>query len=367
MDCGAAWSQRAGIGRAVRGLAQHLPGARGDDEIVLFSFADERALARNRPREPHERIVPFPPGRWVRRAWRSLDAPPFEWLAGSADLYHFTNFTRPPLGRGRSVVTIYDVSFLRFPETVEPRNLAYLRSRVRLAAQRADAFLTISASAATAIADGLRVPSDRIFTAAPGVDPVFAPPGSARVARLREELGLVRPYLLFVGTVEPRKNIPFLLDLFDALDGFDGDLVLAGALGWKHVPILARARAARRAAAIRFVGGLEDEALAALYGGAEAFLFPSLDEGFGLPPLEAMACGTPVVSSAAGALPEVLGVAARIVADLDVGAWTHAVRALLGDSAERARRVDLGRAQSGAYTWAAAAARTWSVYRALVR
>ena len=364
VDCQAAWTQGAGVGRAVRGLARHLPAARGADEVVLFSFADERAQDPG-PRGPDERVAGFPPGRWTRRAWRVLDAPPFDWLAGPADVYHFPNFVRPPLVRGSSVVTIYDVAFLRCPDTLEPRNLAHLRARVPAAARRADALIAISASAARSLAEGLGIPPERIFTVPPGVDPAFAPPPRARVDRLRKELGLVRPYVLFVGTVEPRKNLPFLFDVFDALDGFDGELVVAGALGWKHAPVLERARSARRASAIRFLGRLEDDALGALYGGAEVFLFPSLDEGFGLPPLEAMACGAPVVAAAAGALPEVLGEAASVLPTSDPSAWGHAVRTLLDDSAERQRRVEAGRARSAEYTWERSAERTWAVYRAL--
>jgi glycosyltransferase involved in cell wall biosynthesis len=365
VDCQPAWSQRAGIGRAVRGLAEHLPAARDGDELVLFSFGDERGLADPRARGLHERVVPFPPGRLVRRLWRSADVPPYDWFAGPADVYHFTNYACPPLSRGRSVVTVYDTSFLRFPETVEPRNLAFVRSQVRRTARRADVVLATSDFAAAAISSGLGVEPDRIRAIPPGLDAMFATPAADGIEALRFRFGLARPYLLSVGTVEPRKNLAFLADVFDAATWFDGDLVLAGALGWKYEPILDRLQAARRSSAIRLLQGVGDDALPALYAGAEAFLFPSIDEGFGFPPLEAMACGTPVVASAGGALPEVLGEAARIVQGFDVDAWSDATRSVVEDAAERARRVALGHTRTALYSWETAARRTWAVYRAL--
>lgn len=333
------------------------------DELTLLTFEFGPGLAPLPNPDARERVVRWLPERALRRAWKHLRWPPFDWFAGPAHVYHFTNFVLPPLSRGRSVVTIYDVSFLRNAESIEPKNLEFLKAEVPRAAKGADAILTISEFVAGEIAASLGVGPERLFAVHPGLNHGLIRPEAARIAAMRAALGLARPYLLFVGTLEPRKNLPFLIDLFDALDWFEGDLVIAGALGWKHGPILAKMKSARRARDIHYVRYIEDDALAALYAGAELFLFPSFYEGFGFPPLEAMACGTSVVSSAGGSLPEVLGDASVIVPDFDIDAWSNAARILLHDSEERSRRIHRGLARASCYTWEIAAEKTWNVYR----
>jgi glycosyltransferase involved in cell wall biosynthesis len=168
-----------------------------------------------------------------------------------------------------------------------------------------------------------------------------------------------------VGTLEPRKNIPFLVEIFERLTEFDGLLVLAGMPGWKTDPILARIRSSPRASAIRTLRFVDDTLLQALYADAELFIFPSFYEGFGLTPLEAMQAGTPVVASAGGSLPEVLGDAALFPGAFDAERWAAAVRDALTDSALRDRLKRAGRARAALYTWDATAQRTWEVYRSL--
>jgi alpha-1,3-rhamnosyl/mannosyltransferase len=264
-------------------------------------------------------------------------------------------------------VHIYDTSFLQFPQFTEERNLRFLKARIRDTAARADAVFTVSRTSAGEIHRLLNVPTDRIFCVYPGIDAAFRRPPEHDIAAFRRKNGLDRPYLLTVGTIEPRKNLEFLVDVFDRLNRFDGDLVLAGGLGWKYEPILERISKSPRAARIRRFGHIPDGDLPALYAGAELFVLPSLYEGFGLPPVEAMACGVPVVASSGGALPEILGASARIVGSFSVDDWTQAIDSLLADTSARGKLSEGGPRHASGFSWSATAAQTAEVYRKVLR
>jgi glycosyltransferase involved in cell wall biosynthesis len=261
------------------------------------------------------------------------------------------------------VVTVHDVSFLRYPAMAEAKNLTYLKARIADTVRRADAIITVSRFSAGEIIELLRADPAKVFPIPLGAADHVRPPDPEAVARLRRERGLTRPYLLTVGTLEPRKNTAFLASIFEAMTAFDGDLVIAGMRGWKYKPILERLRASPRAGAIRYLEYVGDNELAALYAGAELFLFPSLYEGFGFPPLEAMLCGVPVLASTAGALPEVLGDGARLIAEFDAERWAGEALHLLADSVARRKMIEKGRAWAQRYTWRETARQTWAIYR----
>ena len=356
VDIQAAVAQRAGVGRYAKKLVEHLgPLAGPEDELRLFHFDFKR---RGRPFPVDGatwRACGWLPGRWVQQSWKRFGLPAFDRFAGPADLYHFPNFVLPPLRPGRrSVVTIHDLSFLRVPETMEPRNLAFQEAKLRETVRRADAIITDAAAIADEVAELLDTPRARVHPIHLGIDIEAPAPGT--VAALRRRLDLPRPYLLHVGTLEPRKNHQFLFDVFESLADFDGDLALAGMEGWKCDGILARVAANPRIRHLRYV---PDADLPALYAGAEALVYPSRYEGFGFPPLEALACGTPVVSSPEGSLAEVLGPAARLVPAFDRDAWVDAVRGVLHSPPDPAR----GLAWTRRYRWEDTARATWDIYR----
>ncbi|MGQ9661136.1 MAG: glycosyltransferase family 4 protein [Kiritimatiellia bacterium] len=365
IDIQAAVTQRAGVGRYTRALVEHLPTvAEPGDELVLFHFDFLRRAMPLPVRGTFSRACRWCPGRLAQKAWKLLEWPPFEVFAGSADLYHFPNFVLPPLGKDKhAVVTIHDVSFLRYPEFAETKNLAYLRATIPKTVQRADAVVTVSRFCAEEIVAELHAPAERVFAIYNGIDRKFRHAAEDAVGRVRTRLALDRPYLLSVGTIEPRKNFPFLVEVFERLDSFDGYLVIAGMAGWKCKPIFERFRTSARAVRIRWLDHVGDNDLAALYSGAELFLCTSIYEGFGFPPLEAMACGTPVVSSRGGALPEVLGDAALLLEDFDPDRWARAVTDLLASSEERIRLATAGHKQAAHYAWSTTAQQTWEVYR----
>jgi len=365
VDIQSAVAQRAGVGRYTRMLVQHLGEAAGEDRLLLFYFDFRRAGEHFPVKGAGLQVERRLPGRWVQASWRKFAWPPFDWLAGRADVYHFPNFIRPPLKKGKSVVTIHDLSFLRFPQTAEKRNLAYLRKRISGTVKAADAIVAISEFTAREIEQLLGAPRNKIHVVASGLAEHIREPEAEKVRELKDRLGLERPYLLNVGTLEPRKNIAFLVEIFELLRGFDGDLVLAGMKGWSFQPILDRISSSRRADRIRLLDYVAEADLPALYAGAELFVFPSLYEGFGFPPLEAMACGTPVLSSTAGSLPEVLGEGAEFCPGFDPAQWAEKIQTFLADFSRRREAVERGRRRALSFTWKETARRTWEIYRSV--
>ncbi len=371
IDIQAAVTQTAGVGRYTRHLIEHLgPLALADDARLGLFYFDYRGNAT--PISiPGADLKPFRalPGRWMQAAWRVLPYPDFATLAGPADVYHFPNFVLPPLRRKRSVVTIHDMSYLRFPQYAEKRNLRRLNDVLPRSAARADAIVTVSHFSAMEIAASMAVDPARIHVTHLGVEPQFQPVDEDRLAAMRATLGLDRPYLLTVGTLEPRKNHALAVDVFERLgDRFDGLLAVAGSPGWHVEPILERFRRSSRADSIRVLSHVPEALLPALYSGAETFLFPSFYEGFGLPPLEALACGTPVIVSEGGSLPEILNTTAVVRPGVfDADAWTEALTALLTeDRGRRHARRETGRQHAARYRWADTAWRTWNVYRSVL-
>jgi len=363
IDIQAAVAQRAGVGRYVKSLVEHLGAHRGADELRLFCFDFQRRGVPFEAAGAAVKAVRWIPGRIVQQAWKRMAFPPFDAFSGAADVFHFPNFIRPPLARGRSVVTIHDLSFLRFPHAAEAANLRYLTARIDDTVARADAILADSGTIADEIRERWPAAAARVHGVPLGLPDGFGRPPEDAVRAVLARHGLDRPYLLSVGTLEPRKNLPFLVDVFERLRGFDGDLVLAGMKGWNYGPILERIARSPRAARIRHLDYPADGDLPALYAGAAAFVSPSLYEGFGFTPLEAMACGAPAIVSTGGSLPEVCGDGAEIVGGFEADEWAARVAAVLGDSARRDALTVRGAANAARFTWDETARKTWAIYR----
>ena len=365
VDIQSAVSQRAGVGRYTRNLVEHLaPLMAPADDLDLFYFDFHRRGLDFPCPGAHQIPVRWLPGKYAQQAWKRLQWPPFDWFAGKADLYHFPNFTIPPLTQGKKIVTIHDMSFLRYPEFSEKKNLDYLSTFIHDTIRRADAVITISEFSKKETVALLGLDPARIFSTPLGVTPGCTRPPAAHITETRRKLKLERPYLLSVGTLEPRKNIPFLIDVFEQLPDFDGDLVIAGMKGWKVEPILERMNTSPRRDRIRYLEYVPDADLFSLYAGAELYVITSHYEGFGLPPLEAMACGTPVVSSMGGSLPEMLaGEASVLIPGFDAGVWAATLTALLNDPARRRILAQQAPAHAARFSWRDTALKTLDVYR----
>lgn len=283
-----------------------------------------------------------------------------------AQVFHGPAHGLPLAGLGiPGVVTINDLAIYDHPEWFPGRQWLSTRVLVPRSVRRARIVITPSEATRRAVMARFRTPAERFRVIPHGVDAVFAAPVSpADRSSVQQRYGLPERFLLQVGTVQPRKNFVGTLRALASLPPTERVPLLAvGEFGWKFEPVLRTVQELDLTRWVRFVGyvGLRD--LPALYQLASVFVFPSLDEGFGFPVLEAFAAGTPVVASDAGAIPEVAGDAAILVPPGDATALAAALRAVLTDGPRRAELVDRGRARGAAYTWAASARAHANVYR----
>lgn len=369
LDYQPAVAQRAGIGRYTRMIAKHVAPFFGDGDRLRLFYLDFFRKAEPPDLSTGAEASPWRlmPGAILQQLWKRGLPPAFDSIAGKADLYHFTNFIIPPVSKkAKTVVSIFDMSFMRYPQCAEAKNLAYMTSRIGKTIERADAVITISKFSTDETIEFFPAAAGKTFNIPLGLDQSLSAPHAGKITETKKRLGLDRPYILSVGTLEPRKNYTFLVDAFEKLGRDDVDLVIAGMPGWQCEPILQKIATTPRASQIKYLKYVADTDLAALYAGAEVFALASLYEGFGFPPLEAMLCGTPVVSSNGGSLPEVLGDAADIVPAFDAGLWADALTKMLDDSARRDLYRTRGLAQASIYKWEDTAARTFKVYKTVV-
>ena len=281
---------------------------------------------------------------------------PFDLVAGRADVFLFPNFVRYPLSRGaRSVVVVYDLSFRRFPQFFEERARTYLERLVPESVAAASRVVTISESSKRDIVAELGVAEDRIVVAEPGVDHArFGPAAPDAVAAARARHGLPEQYLLFVGTIEPRKDVSALLRAFELLPPATRrahPLVLVGGRGWLADETMAEVERMAAAGDVVWTGYVSEADLPAIYSGASLFVFPSVYEGWGIPVVEAMACGTPAITTTSSSLPEAAGDAAVLVEPGDLEALARAIERVLGDGTLRAGMVERGRAHAARFPW----------------
>ena len=304
------------------------------------------------------------------RLWARTNLVPAEWIVdaeGGVDVVHGTNFVVPPTRRAARVVTVHDLTCVRFPEMCTATTLRY-PNLIRRAVRDGAWVHTPSAFVAAEVCELLGADPGRVRAVHHGLDHVDAPADAG--AGLRRAAALtsaaVRRYVLALGTVEPRKDLPMLVRAFDRLAGARPDvgLVLAGPEGWGTGELDAARAGARHLDRIGLAGYVDGAARGELMAGAAVFALPSRYEGFGLPPLEAMAAGIPVVATAAGAVPEVCGDGALIVPVGDEGMFTGALEAVLdGEAGSLAER---GRARAAQFTWARCVDGLGELYREAV-
>lgn len=308
--------------------------------------------------------------RSARLLFQQLTLPLAARLA-DVDVVHSPSFITPLWhGRPRHLLTIHDMTSFSHPDvhTRLRRSRAY-RHAVTRSARRADCVTVPSRF----VAEQVRrwIPSltpGRIHVARPGIGPEFRPHAASAVQPVLERLSIHSPYILFVGTIEPRKNLVGLLDAYEALvdrRAVSEQLVIAGRLGWDYQPVLSRISAARHRDRIRRLDYIDEPDLPALYAGAGAFVYPSLTEGFGFPPLEAMATGVPAVASNCSSLRENLGGAAELTPPGDVGALSRALERVLTDHGRREALIAAGLERAAGFSWDRMAQQTLACYRAL--
>lgn len=351
-----------GIGTYVRNLVQQLARIDQNTEYVLLcrepdaGFADQ--LGANF-RTVVERAQPYS----VSEQFRI----PLALIQMHADLFHAPHYVLPPLVPCRSVVTIHDCIHLIFPQYL-PSRLAYTYARASIwaAIRRAERVLTVSEASKSDILRCFDVPAEKIVVTYNAIDDRFlTEPPEADVVRTRERYQLAGPFVLYVGNIKPHKNLERLIEAFDQVrrQGFDQlTLVIIGDQITKLQGLRRAVHRHKLHKQVRFLGFVAPEVLSVLYRLARVFVFPSLYEGFGLPPLEAMASGTPVLSSNVSSLPEVLGDAALLVDPYSAEAIADGIVRLLTDEALRATLRARGLAKVREYSWEASVRKVREIY-----
>ncbi len=352
-----------------------------------YTFELARALARNYPADQFELIAPFAfqPSvtarlhsepianlslvslglKNVRGRWWSFYLPRHLKRA-SIDLFHGTNYELPLWNRRRTVLTVHDLSALLYPELHRRQLARRMRLRLPLAVKLAKAIITPTEAIKRELCAHLKVRPAKVTAVHEAPRESFQPLPPRECAVVRKRLGVKDDFLLFVGTLEPRKNLLTLLKAYGQIireTSHRPQLVLAGGEGWAMQSTLAAMTAEDLPEQPCLAGFLDDHELRALYSSCQAFIYPSLYEGFGLPPLEAMACGAPVIAGRVPAMQETIEGAAMIIEPLDVSALARSIETLLDDQGYRDELIQKGRERAARFSWDQAAHLTYETYR----
>jgi len=352
---------RTGIGWYTHELIDAVAALSPTDDMVVFpiSWRTARKLKLEPPQRPNVAVErKLAPARPLWAMWDRVPFPPVEWLV-DCDVFHATNFIAPPSRKVPTVVTVHDIGFVHHPDDVSPgvRRMAQLLPDIL---RRAAAIVAVSEFTRSEVSTWLPDVADRITVV----------PNGSHVRPSGHDHGLPPgpPYALMLGTLEPRKNPALALDAFRVLRrrGVDLRLVLAGGESpLIDTPALLRRRGLAEPDVIR-TGYLDDRRLSALLKHARLLVFPSLYEGFGMPVLEAMGAGVPVVAARAGATPETLGDAGVLVDPGDVDAFADAIEQVAFDETLRSRLIAAGRVRAAKFTWTRAGAACLDLYRSVV-
>lgn len=343
---GEAGYRRAGIHHYIVQLLRHLPAAaEGRYDVFTghqpgFTRPDMRFISSRLPTAR----------RSARILWEQLVWPLAAWREGH-DLLHSMAFVTPLLAPAPTVVTVYDLSFIHYPEQFPALQRLYLTTQTRRSCRQARRVVAISHSGRRDIVQLFGVAPERVDVVPPAVDEQFRPLPAAEVARFRRQHDLPEAFLLHVGTLQPRKNLPVLLEALARLGRPELPLYLVGGRGWLYQEIDARIDALGLQRQVRFAGYVDDESLPFWYNAASLLVFPSLYEGFGMPVLEALACGTPVVAANASAIPEAGGDAALYFESGDVAGLVKQMLAVLDSPEQAATMRAEGLHHAGTFSW----------------
>ena len=359
-----------GVGHYTFELARALAVNYPSDRFELISskpFHPQIVEQHERDRLPNLEFI-NPASSTIRGRWWTLDLPRYLRRAG-LDLFHGTNYEIPLWRRRRTIVTVHDLSSLLYPQLHRKPLARRMRLRLPLAVKLAKAIITPTEAVRRELCSHLNVKPERVTAIHEAPRESFHPMSLDESFVSRTRLGVESDFLLFVGTLEPRKNLLTLLKAFAQLvhdNGFRSQLVVGGGEGWQMEETFAFVRAAAIGDRVRLIGYVNDDELRALYSSCRAFIYPSLYEGFGLPPLEAMACGAPVIASRIAALEETIGDAGILVDPLDLHSLVAAITDVCENKKRRERLIAAGPAHAAGFSWEKTAHSTYEVYRRVV-
>ncbi len=358
---------RTGVGHYTFELARHLALLAPADEFELvspfpiatpFPGQKEPDLPANL-RTVHAKVNS------LRRRWFAVGLPLYLRQRGS-DLFHGTNYEVPLWGKRPSVLTIHDLSLLLHADTHEARLVRRGRRRLPLMARAASRIITPSESVRREVLAHLRIEPSKVVSIPEAPRDIFRPIPIEETIEVRRRLRIEDDFILFVGTIEPRKNLLTLLKALEEIlrsTSLCPQLVIAGKEGWLVDELFSHVKESGVKDRLRFTGYLTDEELRALYSSCRVFVYPSLYEGFGLPPLEAMACGAPVIASRIPSIVEAVGTdAARLISPTDVQALARSIIEILSDENERRQLARTGQQRASMFSWEKTARATLAVY-----
>lgn len=355
--------RQAGVSRYTEALIRELPALAPDDEFIVFAGRQRPPASRRFDARIAWVHSPLPTARpEVRIAWEQTSGLTIA-QRHRLDVIHAPVNVTPVVSGAPRVVTIHDLAFHLYPEQYPGAKQRYLRAMTRLSVRRATRVIAVSDATRRDIIRLYGCDPARVTTVPNGVGPEFAPLPQEQVAAFRRARGLPEPFILFLGTLQPRKNLETLLRAYARVAAETGwGLVVVGATGWSYEPIFATAEALGLTKSVVFAGFADPEELPLWYNAAGMLVYPSLYEGFGLPALEAMACGTPVIAANNSSLPEVVGEAGLLVGAKDVEAMAHAIATLARDDELRQELSARGRQRAAGYSWRKTAEATLGVY-----
>jgi glycosyltransferase involved in cell wall biosynthesis len=397
IDYTSAATQGAGIGRYTRELMRALLAMPSPHTYSLF-YARSQRIDPSNFQLPTSNLhhLPFH-DKWLMRLWQRLQIPlPVELIVGKVDLFHSPDFTLPPTLSGvPTLLTVHDLSFVRDPDSAWPSLRAFLNKAVPRSVKHATHVLADSIATKNDLIELFGTPTEKITVLYSGVEARFAPVrDQTELDRVCAKYHLPRPFILSVGTLQPRKNYGRLIEAFaefingphpstsprthserseaesknvrgSALDAWH--LVITGGKGWMYESIFEQVKSLGLENRVHFPGFVDDVDLPALYSAADLFAYVSLYEGFGLPLLEAMACGTPIIASNVSSLPEVVGDVGLQVNPRDVADITRALRSMLDDTDLRSQTIAAGLTRARTFTWEKAARELLTIYDSMTR
>lgn len=358
---------KAGIYQYTYNLVSSLLAIDSHNDYILFSAFLHGKGFRGDGRIKSKFVRRFP-GRFLDLILERHPIP-IEWIIGKLDIFHGPCYFIPNSLRCKLIVTIHDLMFFRYPEFLRPEWVVSLKKRIYASSKRADAVIAVSNFTKREITELLNIPEERIWVIYNGIASNFRPVNDkAKIEEMKSKYGVKSPYLLFVGNIEPKKNIETLIRAYVELRNstiYKYSLLVVGKKAWHFPTVWHTVKQLNVEKDVIFLDIVDSDDLPYLYSGAEVFIFPSLFEGFGIPVIEAMACGTPVVASNLTSLPEIAGDAAVLVDPLNVEEITGAIYNVLSNSELRRQLVKKGLERAKDFSWEKTARETLALYKEL--